>query len=215
MSTFVPVADVGEFVVVQQLFGENCLNVYHILKTGGWTSTSLATMATALISAYNDHIAGVQSSQCQYVIVRARDLTSASGAVAEVNFPPLSGGDLGDTPLPGNVAACVSHKTGLAGRSFRGRTYLGGIVKPGTTGNLLDSGYVTDILNAFDALDAGITAAGGTWGVVSKYSGYTQTPPKYKKVPTPRVAGIFTDIIDNSMDNRLDSQRKRLAGRGS
>lgn len=214
MAVFVPVADVGEFVVVQQLFGQNVLNVYHIKKEGGWTSASLATMCEALISAYNDHIASNQSTDIQYIIVRARDLTTAAGAVAEVNFPPLSGGDAGASSSPGNVAFCVSHKTGLAGRSFRGRTYLAGITETATQGNVLAPASVNNIVAAFDALDGVITAAGGTWGVVSRYSGYTQSPPKYKKIPTPRAAGIFTDIINNSADANLDSMKSRLTGRG-
>jgi hypothetical protein len=214
MSAFVPCPDVAEFSVVQQLFGQNVINNFHIKKEGGWTSTTMGEMCVALISGYNDHIADNQSTSLQYIIVRARDLSTEAGAVAEINFPPLSGGNSPIRSYPGNVAVCVSHKTGVAGKSFRGRTYFAGYPQTAGGGNTINSDEVTSWLNGVDALDAAITTAGGTWGVLSRYHGYTQTAPKYKKVPTPRSEGIFTDIINHSMDNRLDSQRRRLTGRG-
>jgi hypothetical protein len=103
----------------------------------------------------------------------------------------------------------------VAGRSFRGRTYLAGFPNNAFVNGFIDASAANDVTNAYDAIDGLINAAGGTWGVVSKYHGYTQSPPKYKKVPTPRAEGIFTDIIDNSTDNKPDSQRRRLVGRGS
>src|SRR5690349_16592500 len=214
-GTFVPVPNVGEFAVVQQLFGQNIVNVYHIKKEGGWTSATLADMCVVLISGYNDDIAPNLSTNLSFVIVRARDLTTAAGAVAEVNFPPASGGDMFIESELGSVACAIKHTTGFAGRSYRGRTFVGGIPVDMTNDGFLNPLFVTNIVNAFDALDGRINEAGGTWGVVSKYSGYTQSPPHYKKVPTPRAEGIFTDIINNSTDNKPDCMRRRLIGRGS
>lgn len=214
MSIFVPVADVGEFVVVQQQFSVNVLNVYHILKTGGWTSASLADMAVVLISGYNDDLAPSQASALQYIIVKCRDLTTEAGAVAQVNFPPNSGGDDTRTALPAQNCHTLSHTTGVAGRSFRGRTSLGGICDAYVTGNFMNADIVTNHIAAMDSIDARITAGGGTWGVVSRYHLYTQSPPKYKKVPTPRTTGIFTDIIDTSSTGKVGSMDSRGAGHG-
>ena len=105
--------------------------------------------------------------------------------------------------------------TGVAGRSFRGRLFLSGVPEGSFDGNLLGGSAPADMRNGLFALKANIVAAGGTWVVVSRYSGYTQSPPKYKKVPTPRTAGIATPVDNISVDVRLASQRRRLAGRGA
>jgi len=215
MADFVEVPDVAEFSVVQNLSGQNVINIFHIKKDGGWDSASMAAMCVTLISGYNDEYAPHMSDDLRFVIVRARDLSTQFGAVAEVNFPPNSGGDAAIQSAPGNVALCIKHSTGLAGRSFRGRTFLAGLPRTFVENNQVSEAYRDEMVAATDAIDGLINTAGGTWGVVSKYSGYTQSPPKYKKVPTPRAVGIFTDIINNSADVNVDSMRRRLNGRGS
>lgn len=212
MAVFVPVENVAEFVVHQRLYGQAVLNVYHVKKEGGWTSASMATMAVVFISWYNDDLAPNQSLNLQYEKVTCRDLTTASGAVASVDFPTNSGGDVNGESLPAQNAISISHTTGFAGRSFRGRTSYAGIMIDQVANNLIDTAIAGLFVDAVDALDAAITAGGGVWGIVSRYSGYTQTAPKFKKVPTPRLAGIFTDIIDNSCSRRVGSQDSRNNG---
>jgi len=206
---FVEVPDVAEFVVEQTLDGQIVNNVYHIKKEGGWNSGSLASMAVVLISFYNDDLAPNLSNHLQFSKVKCRDLTTAAGAVATVNFPALSGGDNNVIALPAQCSASVQHTTGIAGRSYRGRTSVAGLTIGSVNNNLLQESVANAMTDAFDALDAAITAAGGTFGVVSKYSGYTQPGPKYKKIPTPRDTGIFTDIIDNYCSRRIGSQDSR------
>ncbi len=208
-STFVPVPDVGEFTVVQSLHGQEVDNVYHIRKEGGWDSGSLADMCVVLISWYNDSFSTQTSVALQYQRVKARDLTTSSGAVADIAFPAASGGDDIHDALANQDSASVNHTTGRAGRSFRGRTSFSGVPDTNKLNNTLKPEYVAWLLTQVDALDAAILAGGGTWGVVSKYSGYTQDPPKYKKVPTPRAEGIFTDIIDHNCTGRIGSQDSR------
>ena len=206
---FVPVPDVAEFVVVQTLDGQIVNNVYHVKKEGGWTSSSMADMAVVFISFYNDDLAPLLSNHIQFQLVKCRDLTTESGAVATVNFPALSGGDNNVIALPAQCSASCQHTTGRAGRSYRGRTSVAGITIGSVNNNILQESTANAITDAFDALDAAIIAAGGTWGIVSKYSGYTWSPPPYKKIPTPRAEGIFTDIIDNFCSRRIGSQDSR------
>jgi hypothetical protein len=214
MADFVEVPEVAEFAVHQRMHGQKIISLYNVKRLGGWTAAALDDMCNAIILGYNTDFAPQQSTDLQYEYVAARDLTTAAGIVTQVNFPPASGGDLGNPGMPGNVVLAVAHKTGLAGRSFRGRTFFPGLVENAVTGNEIPTPYKDGIVGAFLALDGRIIAAGGTWGIVSRYSGYTQTPPKYKKVPTPRAVGLFTDITVSSANVFLDSMRRRLTGRG-
>lgn len=212
---FVPVNRVAEFAVIQQLVNHNVINVYHFLKPTAWDQVSMQQAATVLISAYNDHFANQQSTDLQYIIVKGRDLTSQNGIVSDTNFPPSSGGNDTATAAPSYVSFSVGHKTGLAGRSFRGRTAYGGIPAAQCYNGVVSDVYKEAWLSATQALDGLANAAGFTWGVVSRYSGYTVDPETGKKTPIPREQGIFTDIIDHSVDNRTDIQSSRKLGVGS
>jgi hypothetical protein len=210
MASFVEVPDVGEFAVIQELHGQQVVNVYHIKKEGGWDSASLAAMCVVLISWYNDDFAPNVSTALKFLRVKARDLTTATGAIADIAFPALSGGDDIHDALANQDSCSINHTTGRAGRSFRGRTSYSGVPDNKKVNNALDATWVGDMLDAVVALDAAIIAGGGTWGVVSRYSGYTWTEdPPYKKIPTPRDEGIFTDIIDHNCTGRIGSQDSR------
>ena len=206
---FVPVPDVAEFTFYGHLDGQIVNNVYHVKKEGGWNSASMAAMAVVFISFYNDDLAPLLSNHIQFDKIKCRDLTTATSDVAEVNFPALSGGDNNVIALPAQCSASCQHTTGKAGRSYRGRTSVAGITIGSVNNNILQESTANAVTDAFDALDAAIIAAGGTWGIVSKYSGYTWSPPPYRKIPTPRAEGIFTDIINNFCSRRIGSQDSR------
>lgn len=215
MAGFVPCPEVGEFVIKQILAGQDVFNVLHIKKIGGWTAATLTNMAVALMSAWFTNMSPIQAGELLYQGITGRDLSTAMGAVVDVPWTPGQHGAAGGGAEPGNVALAVGHKTGLAGRSARGRTFLGGISEDWANQGKITDGQRVVIQTAFDNLGAAIEAAGGKFGVLSRYSGYTQTPPKYKKVPIARAEGIFNEIISNVADTFVDSMRKRLPGRGA
>jgi hypothetical protein len=81
--------------------------------------------------------------------------------------------------------------------------------------SLIDANQLGNHVAAMNTFKQAVDLIGVAWGVVSKYSGYTQTAPKYKKIPTPRVEGIFSPIISLAADRLTDSMRRRLPGRGN
>jgi hypothetical protein len=70
---------------------------------------------------------------------------------------------------------------------------------------------MTAVLGAYNALGALLEPAGATWVVISRFSGVDPITHR----PIPRSEGITTPI-DNAAftDNKSDSQRRRLPGRG-
>jgi len=116
--------------------------------------------------------------------------------------------------FPGNVTMAVSFRTSAAGRSGRGRNYIAGLVDLRDGNSLLDDVYAGQLVDAWSGLRTLGSEDGWAQVVVSRYSGYTIVDGK--KVPTPRAEGITNEVNTILLTDRtLDSQRRRLPGRGS
>jgi hypothetical protein len=75
----------------------------------------------------------------------------------------------------------------------------------------MGSTLIGDILAAYVALVAAVEPDGWDHVVVSRFSGVDEDGR-----PIPRVAGVSTVVLSYGVtDNNLDSQRRRLAGRGA
>jgi hypothetical protein len=148
-----------------------------------------------------------------YVLVEVRgtDMTSETGPVASA---PAGAGDVGSAlglGEPGNVSLAINFRTGSRGRSFTGRNYWVGVQRDAVSGNQMGSTLIGDILAAYVALVAAVEPDGWDHVVVSRFSGVDEDGR-----PIPRVAGVSTVVLSYGVtDNNLDSQRRRLAGRGA
>lgn len=137
--------------------------------------------------------------------VYARDLTSGSGLEATDNSifgevgAALGGG------LPNNATIAIARKSGLAGRSFRGRIFWQALsTAQQATANTLNSAVGLDIIDAINAADAAALILDWTPVIVSLFSG-----------GSPRVSGVTTPITSWGLTNLvLDSRQRRLPGRG-
>lgn len=98
---------------------------------------------------------------------------------------------------PGNVTLCVSLRTALAGRRFRGRKFFSGIPENATASNLIDSSLAGFVVTGINNLIGALAGNGFPLSIVS-YIGPTVTPVE---------TALVTDLF-------VDSQRRRLSGRG-
>jgi len=134
---------------------------------------------------------------------RATDMTVEGGPV----FVHTVGtaGTMDGEAAPNNVATVLSLRTDKRGRSYRGRIYLGGI-DIGSMVSTVDFsvGYMANLLADLATLWTGLDAVGYDMVVVSKQHNGVPTNPADMNV----VTTITTDV-------HADSQRRRLAGRGS
>lgn len=215
MATFIPVPNVAECVIKAILGGQQINNVLHLKNAAGWTTPTLTLAVNALMDAWKADILPKQSIDLAYQGIHAKDLTTSMGVEVDIPWTGTSTGTIGNPAEPGNVALAVGLKTGLAGRSARGRIFFAGLPENSSTDSLVTEAFRIAWQAAVGNVVGALTAAGFPLGVVSKYSGYTQTPPKYKKVPTPRVEGIYNAVTTAVADRIVDSMRKRLPGRGS
>jgi len=142
------------------------------------------------------------SSNIEAVLIRITDLSSDSAPVRE--YPIALTGAVGSASINLNTAGVISFITDLRGRSYRGRNYIPGI--PGTytsdAGELNGASiiaYLADYANMFEAAAVG----GWTHVVLSRFHDHAE-----------REEGVATPVSSLGMDVYLDSQRRRLKGRG-
>lgn len=181
---------------------ENTL-YFHFLDV--YTVTDIENLGDQLITWWTDNYAPIVTNAVLLREIYLTDLTSATApAVTRVPATPTFGGS-GSATLPANVSFCVSFRTASRGRSFRGRNYIVGLIQSSVTLNTLAEEYVSDIIAAYNDLPAIALAADTEWVVVSRFTNNA-----------PRVTGIFTPITTVvAVDNTIDSQRRRLPGRGT
>jgi len=169
------------------------------------TLTNINNLLTDIKTAWEANMLPILSNQ--YTVSQYHDvaLTSATGVVATlVNSPPIAGGTSG-AALPANVSLCLTKRTALRGRSYRGRMYVPGMLGANQAGV---SDFTTVFVgNAITALASFLTSANFHTFVFSVVS--------YFLNKVARTTGVSTPVAAISADTASDSQRRRLLGRGA
>lgn len=178
------------------LFGQLIENVWHVIGPDPFDPTVAADVAATFQTGY----ANIYASLSQDIDLREIFVHNLNGAVSgEATLaitPPAAGGIVEDGE-PGNVAICISLRTALAGRSTRGRKYFSGLPVGDVTGNTVNTITVGAILVAINDLIAALLTNGTPMAIFS---------------PT-RL--LLTQVsAATAVDFSVDSQRRRLTGRG-
>lgn len=188
--------------------GQEILNTTHWIIDGGgeWSALNMDLLAESYIQWWGTEvqgltIAGYQKSE----VVLTQQIENGLQRIY-TNGLPLSGSLVGDG-LPLNVAACVTLSTGRAGRAGRGRFYVGCLGESSAAGSRFTAGFVNSMNEAFEAL----RFRPGVDGL----PGYRLVVYSTELGGNPRVAGLATEVTSAYLrDNVVDSQRRRLPGRG-
>lgn len=182
--------------------GQPAMNRIHIkTSTTNPTASQCAVFAAAIASWWDGNIRALVPTTMQLNQVVCQSVSEPNGSQATFSSGlPHAGTNVG-LAEPNNVAFCVSLRSGLTGRSARGRWYHGGLTEDQVAGNEVIPGAVVSIVGAMDNLISAITAAGGAAVIVS-----------YVHDGIPRPGGpvyfVITDAL--AVDNIVDSQRGRL-----
>jgi len=169
-------------------------------KTIGVTpsSATLISLCTDLFNNIWPLLQACMANTYVLTLIEATDRSAPGGAYG--SYTPLSGnaGSKGTDALPASVANVVKWTTGFAGRSFRGRTYVPGWVDADATG----SSFVNSAITQVQALASALLL----------YAGSGSQPVDFmvasiKDLALRIVTGFAVDAI-------VDSQRRRLPGRG-
>lgn len=203
---FIPVANVCMVELIYTWDGQRCENTLYIEFPGAWTVLTMTALLTEITDWWSTEMAIELSSDLTLVLVRGSDLSSQNGIFVEsTGNLPVSGVNVTES-VPNNVAGCITFGTGLRGRSYRGRNYIPGMTNANVANNTIAPTSLGNIEAAYAALSSYIQNVdiGCDHVVVSRYTNNA-----------PRTAGITTPVISYTMDNIVDSQRRRLPGRGS
>lgn len=204
---FIPAPGVVAIEAVYTCNGQKCENVYHALMGDGATQPTDAqkhAIAGALIGWENTTAKASRHNATQLELVRVRDLNVAAGTTVEQTADPPVVGTAG-AGVPNNVTVAIKWTTAFGGRSFRGRTYHVGLPLSVTVGNQLTNAGQTFLLATYASFRDAMEAVTGLQLVVVSYA--------HNKFW--RSTALATHITGRAIDINLDSQRRRLTGRGS
>jgi hypothetical protein len=134
---------------------------------------------------------------------RQNSANDIQGVVDYTDAPVVGTGE-GDS-LPLNCAWSFSFRTLLRGRSFRGRNFL-----PGFLNSILDSPGIGNAVTL-----AGVVAAYALHLITDPPAGWVWVVASHFADHEPRATAVLTPIVEVIVDTWLDSQRRRLVGRGS
>lgn len=173
-------------------------------SAGAPDATDLANLTGAGETWWASHLRGFLDSTTTLRQVRATNMTVEGGA-QDVEAVGTAGTGGTNAPLPIGTASVVSLRTQKRGRSYRGRTYVGGLTRGyQTTPTELTAAGIIALGDHFIALQTALDALGFDMVVASRqHNGVITSPAELNEI---------TAFI---VDPLLDSQRRRLAGRGT
>lgn len=208
---FVPVPNTLAIQVVYELDLQVVENTLYYEKSTGWDATSISEFLNTIRMTIETELLPVLSSTLKLVRVIGTLLDAVDAISLTLSVSPsVAGGDSTDA-MASNESFTISFLTASRGRSFRGRNYIAGL----TQGIKFDANHVTStfrtaLLAAYTELRAIGADDGAQMVVVSRFSGVDADGK-----PIPRVTGVTTQITGfATYDTVIDSQRRRLPGRG-
>ena len=203
--TYQPVAATIGLELVQQLDGQIIENTLYVRKDTTVDIADLLTVADQAIEWWAADLAPLLTNRVTLLRVVATDLSSEFGpAVVDTGFLPAAGSINSDC-VPSNAALCISFRTALRGRAFRGRNYVSGIAEGNVTLNTVELSTAEGIRAAYENFPTHLDT-GYHHVVVSRTVNHVVQMP----------SALTNEVISYVLTDRIiDSQRRRLPGRGA
>lgn len=203
---FVPADNVAEIAMHVYHLNEDCVNVFHIKRTGlSMTVADLDALNALIKTWWIENVRGLVSASTVLWKLVATRLTVQNDVQRELFVTANDGtGTVSYPPMPGGTTCAISWRTANTGKSYRGRTYHIGLTQAAVDGNNLNSGTQTALNEAYADLPNAIhTDTFNTMVVLSRRSNGSA-----------RTAAVATPITSVIVGSSIDSQRRRLLGRG-
>ncbi len=200
---YIPAAETAEVRLKYETAGGVAENVINFQLDGGWDTTSLTDLAAAVEDSWETNISPIVAETITLVDTTATDISTEFGPQV-VDTGGISGAQ-GNPVLPSNVTFVVSFRTALRGRNFRGRLYHVGLTENFVVGDSLSDSDATNFTNDYVSFfdDIATAVPGATHVIVSRCLAGSW-----------RASAVITPVNGYSVDTTIDSQRRRLKGRG-
>jgi len=174
------------------------VNTFHVAKASALTASDLINIAGIFTSWWNTQYRGYSVPQVALKQVQVRKLDPSDPLAYDSDVLPPSPGTASGNPDVASATQTASFRTGLAGRKFRGRFYAVGLGETYTANDdSVTSPETTALSNAALAIIANVAAA------------------TFQLVVFHKIDNTFTPILTAIVENLVDSQRRRLANRGT
>lgn len=175
-----------------------------ILKSTAVTAGDLATVTTDLESWRQTEYVPLISSSIDFVQWYALSLTTATSPSLITPITVSAVGGAGATTVSNNVALVTTFQTDLRGRSYRGRVYTPGISTVDIASSTEAGATIAfDLNTAYSQINSYLTA------------GFSHVVISYQNNNVLRSTAARTPVTGYRTEVRLDSQRRRLEGRGA
>jgi len=203
---FQPVPETARFAIVHQSgVGDEVVNVLYFRRSGTWALPELEAAAQQLATVWTNDVMIHLSSETRLQRIQARGERVQDDVSFEFVLPsPVAGSRPGEA-VPFQCAFCITHLTGLVGRSNRGRTYFGYIAEADNNNGLLSVARANGLRNGLASVRNIMANAGWTHVVVSRVRNKVRLPVA---VTVPVIGYKYTDLI-------IDTQRRRRLNLGA
>lgn len=174
------------------------VNTFHVSKATALTSADLINIAGIFSSWWTTAYRPYSASAVALKQVQVRKLDPSDPLAYDLDVSPPSAGAVGTNPDTAASTQTASWRTGFAGRKYRGRFYAVGLTEAATANDdSIGSSTTAALSNAALSLIASVVAA------------------SFQLVVFHKADNTFTQILTAIVENLVDSQRRRLANRGS
>jgi hypothetical protein len=164
--TFQPVNATAEAELVFSLAGQVCENTLFFRQDTTYNVSDLTDLSAALITWWVDNMQAELSTDITLTSVKCTSIEEPGGPQF-INTATLPiAGAVPTGAAPNNVAACISLRTALIGRPFRGRNYIAGLPKTVITNSTISGTVLSNIATAYAALK--VLPVTGRWVVVTR-----------------------------------------------
>ena len=206
---FIPVPDTAQVELIFDTPAGSAENTlwFHYEGAGDMTEFVLSTLAGQIAEWW---VTEMQATVTDEINLREVIATDMSTEIGEVGSSPVDAFGLrADNLQPMNVTMAVSFRTPNRGRSFRGRNYVVGLGEGQVTNDIVGTVTVAAWVDGYalipDYLPVVLGVPQWNWVIASRYT-----------EGAPRTTGIFSSVTAVQVtDDYVDSQRRRLSGRGS
>lgn len=202
---FVPAINCALIEVRQELFGQQTENTLYFRYESAVDAAELNVLASYIEGWFTAEVMdGNLSQDLIYRETVATLLTTSTSPSITVNAEAGHTSTVTSPSLPGNVAFTLSFKTNERGRYARGRNYIMGLAEANVAGNVFASGVALSLVGAYAQLFT-MLPAGWEWVVLSRSF---EGNPRVEGLQLPVTTVTYADLY-------IDSQRRRLTGRGN
>ena len=202
---FVPTPNVFTVEMRYIWNNEQCENVLAFEGASAPGPDDAQGLMEDLVNSWSVNASPAVVGTCALVELYAVDQSAQDGWTSSFPLLPIVPGNYNGPSMPNNVTLARSFKSNSRGRSARGRNYPPGMPEGLADGNIVSATWM-NAWGSFYLSIPGIAADNGClWVVLSRTA---NKQPRQQGVTFPIITSSFTDNI-------VDSQRRRLPGRGS